>query len=353
MNNRSISKAERADLCKSLDRAPYQQYRIGTLLRSAVVCEIVDTALVVRFKDVPNRDRLVAELEDAFRKAKVSEIVQEHLGHHLTIEPDLLIAKDYYIQTIREIMDATQIEESVRQPEYEIPDKATFETVVQYTEWFIAGGESRGNTHNRRHYRYDRYLTALNASGLSSRMTHRRMVHVDIGCGPGLFSWAFLDWAREQQISYSNIALYGYDHSEQMVALAHQICGKLRVAVGGYPRFSYSHDRDDFLAKLGVPHDGREDYVITLGHVLAGNQEYRDILEFVFIIEHVMRLQPSSKPLTVIVCDAVSERYRRYFEQGWDKLLQALRERGLMCNEVPTGTYTSSDRCVLLSRREV
>ena len=261
--------------------------------------------------------------------------------------------RNCYIQAVHDIMNKHRISAARSRPDYNIPIGATFTSVVQYMEWYIAGGEPRSNPQSKLHYRYDRYLGALNASGLSSRINHRGIVHFDIGCGPGLFSWAFLDWAREHKISHSDIALYGYDHSQQMVELAHQMRDKLKVAVGGYPAFFYSYSRNMFLEKLEVPYDEKVDCVVTLGHVLAGNHDDRDILEFGIIIQQVMQSQHSSTPLTVIECDAVSEKHRSDFEQGWGKLLQALRERGLVCNEVPTGIYSTSDRCVLLSRREV
>ena len=330
-----------------------QKYDIMALLRSAATYAIVDGTLIIRFKTVRQRDMLASELEDVRCKATVSALVQEYLGGDLAVEPGLLSIKDYYIQAIRGIMDTNQIEESVRQPEYEIPDKATFETVVQYTEWYIAGGEQRASSQSKRHYRYDRYLRALQECGLSSRTTSQRITHIDIGCGPGLFSWALLDWARENQINYSGIDLYGYDHSQQMIELARQVQDGLRGVVSDYPKLHYYCDMGTFLADIVERCDSGRDYVITLGHVLAGNQDNNDINEYIRIVDQVLQLQDSTKPITVLASDATSGKHRSDFVGGWNKLLQALRARGVACTEMPVTTNYTGDRCVLLSRREV
>ena len=162
-------------------------------------------------------------------------------------------------------MDTNQIEESVRQPEYEIRDKATFETVVQYTEWYIAGGEQRASSQSKRHYRYDRYLAALRACDLSSRATSQRITHIDIGCGPGLFLGCFSIGLRENQFNYSGIDLYGYDHSQQMIELARKMQDGLRGVVSDYPKLHYSCGMDTFLADIAMRYDSGRDYVITLG----------------------------------------------------------------------------------------
>ena len=173
------------------------------------------------------------------------------------------------------------------------------QTVVQYVEWYIAGGEQRVSSQSKRHYRYDRYVGALRACGLSSRTTSQRITHIDIGCGPGLFSWVLLDWARENQINYSGIDLYGYDHSQQMIKLARQVQDGLRGVVSDYPKLHYSYDMDTFLADIAMRYDSGKDYVITLGHVLAGNQDTSDINEYARIIEHVVESQDSPRSITV------------------------------------------------------
>ena len=199
------------------------------------------------------------------------------------------------------------IQPAVWQPPYEVQPDATMAEVARYTDWYIAG---RGDT--QPHYRFNRYYYVIKytASSVNYRVNYSsRVVHIDIGCGPGLFAWALLDWARENHIEYSRIDLYGYDQSKQMVELARQMRDRLRVEVGDYPMLYYHYDLDSLLENLEVRYDRGADCIVTLGHVLAGNQESSDLDEYTRIVDQIVKLQNPSKQTTVLVSDATSGKH--------------------------------------------
>ena len=49
--------------------------------------------------------------------------------------------------------------------------------------------------HSKPHFRYEYYHGALSLAlaGLDFDPANRRVVHLDIGCGPGVFSWVIYD----------------------------------------------------------------------------------------------------------------------------------------------------------------
>ena len=74
------------------------------------------------------------------------------------------------------------------------------------------------------HFRYQYYHDALSLAITRLRFgpANRRVVHLDIGCGPGVFSWVIYDHMASQVTrDPSQVDYYGYDHSAAMIQLAH------------------------------------------------------------------------------------------------------------------------------------
>ncbi len=234
-------------------------------------------------------------------------------------------------------------------PGHEVPADATFEQVVQYTDWHTAD-RPRRTAGGDGHYRYDRYAAVFNA-GLGHNSS-RRIAHIDIGCGAGLFSWAFLDWARAHQIEPGRLALYGYDHSSETIRLAWMMYHRLRTVYTGYPRLRYYHKSEPFLQRLTKEHDMDTDYILTFGYVLAGNQTPDDMHIFTQIVDSIGDLNGSAS-YVLISSDATSGRHSSSSMKGWDTLLRALQARGVACTETGLATGYTGDRRMLLSRREV
>lgn len=234
------------------------------------------------------------------------------------------------------------IEAATTQPQYEVSANASLMDAVQYTDWYLT---TTGN--EVEHYRLDRYLKAIDLA-----LTHRgsRWVHVDIGCGAGPFSWAFMDWAAKHGVTSTDLTLYGYDPSQEMIRLAWMIRARLRSAVPDYPDLQYDSNYDSFVRRLAKVRS-RANCLITFGHVLAGNHDSEGISTFTRIIEQVTRLTDLSE-VWLLASDATSGRHRDSFESGWSTLLEALQDSGVGRRSVPVFTGRSSDRCVILSRKE-
>ena len=132
--------------------------------------------------------------------------------------------KSHYRRIICEIMSEYDIARPIEQPRYVVRRDTTFEQAVQYTDAYVGKGNAYFYSNARRHYRYDRYLRALG----NLQASEGRMAHVDIGCGAGPFSWAFLDWVTEQGVGLDRVDLYGLDHSWATIQLAKMISDKLK-----------------------------------------------------------------------------------------------------------------------------
>ena len=199
------------------------------------------------------------------------------------------------------------------------------------------------------HYRFDRYFNAIDQV-LANR--DGRCIHIDIGCGAGPFSWAFMDWATEHGIASTDLTLYGYDPSQEMIRLAWMLRAKLRSVVPDYPDLQYDSNYTSFVRRLANVRSHAK-CLITFGHVLAGNHDSEAISTFTRIIERVTRLTDYLSEVWLLASDATSDRHRDSFESGWSTLLLALQGSGVQHRSVPVFTGRSSDRCVVLSRQEV
>ena len=141
--------------------------------------------------------------------------------------------RDLYARVIRSIMAKYGIAGAEMPPRWSVRPNASFADVLRYTDWCAAKSD----------YRFGRYYSAI-GKALGSRA--KKWAHIDIGCGAGVFSWAFLDWAAERGIEYSNVTLYGYDACPQMIRLARMIRGKLKRNIPGYPDLHYHYDMASF-----------------------------------------------------------------------------------------------------------
>ncbi len=248
------------------------------------------------------------------------------------------LVRDLYLDVLDGIIAENRIERG--DPGYIISPAAEFETVVRYTDWYC-----RGNARSNPHYRYNRYREIV---GLW-RPTGRREAHVDIGCGAGLFSWAFLDWAREGNLAQDQIDLYGLDHSPQMINLAQQMRGRLIHHIAGYPELRYTHDMDTLLQELYIRHRSVTDYTITLGHVLIQAQHPDAILDFTRVIAQVVGLMDTGSNCVLMAVDARLQ--PDAFATGWDKLMESLSRAGIRHEEsnVPI-TAINDPGCAKIAR---
>ena len=121
--------------------------------------------------------------------------------------------------------------------------------------------------HTTPHFRYDYYRNALARALRLLRFDpgDRRVVHLDIGCGPGVFSWVMydhmvsLDTRNSDQVDY-----YGYDHCAAMIELAHLF---LELFPDRYEFHGFS-DLAEVRTTLLAQDLSNCDVVVTFGYAL-------------------------------------------------------------------------------------
>lgn len=99
--------------------------------------------------------------------------------------------------------------------DHEIPGNISLKEAIGYTgEFIVESGEE--------HFRYDYYRKKINNTPTMFGIGRvKKIVHLDLGCGPGLFSWVVRDYMLK---SYGkkpgDIEFIGYDHAQNMIRLA-------------------------------------------------------------------------------------------------------------------------------------
>lgn len=141
---------------------------------------------------------------------------------------------------------------------YEIGVEATQRQCLRYALRYVV-------RHSQLHYRYDMYRSTLNRA-LYRAAVHRHgdglMVHLDLGCGPGLFTWVVSDLSVRWDV---DVEQYGYDHSPEMIRLASEVWDE----IGDATHCAWHHNTEDMLSAAlagGPSHSG---LLVTFGHVLA------------------------------------------------------------------------------------
>ena len=229
-----------------------------------------------------------------------------------------------------DIMTESNIGPSER--DHNIPADASFEHVLQYTEWHMGFLNRRQRHPNAlQHYRYDRYRSLLELLDISTG----EQAHVDIGCGAGVFSWAFLDWLMANGIAHSLVSLYGYDHCREMIRLSYMLRGRIRQSITDYPELYYFQDLKSLTNRLessskngsvGIHH------TITFGHVLAQAHSPEAIQTYTKIISTIVDIRDPRSTCVIGAVDAIG--HFSEFSAGWDLLLESLTSCGFILNSL-------------------
>ena len=239
------------------------------------------------------------------------------IGVYAMLQPNVI--KDHYPRVISEIMAERGVAAS-GQPNYVVAPDTELPEVLRYTDWYVAG---RGDS--RSHYRYDRYMSGLQSHPASER----RQAHVDIGCGAGLFSWVFLDWATENSVGYDRVDLYGLDHCQAMLDLAEIARSKLLQYIPNYPSLRFCRDVDSILLQLTEHRREDTDYIITFGHVLIQAHSPENINDFTQIVVHINELKDAHSNLILVPVDAFSGNRPAEFSKAWKLLSDSLEQAGI------------------------
>ena len=241
------------------------------------------------------------------------------------------LVRDRYRGVLDQIMAQHRIPPTQHRPSPAVPANASFAEAVQNTDWFCWWNDTRPL------YRYRRYREVLGHTTPSGQ----RGAHVDIGCGAGLFSWAFLDRDLENNLPYDRIDLYGLDHSRAMIRLAQQMRRGLMRHIPQYPELRYTHSVNALLRDLSRHHFAGTDYTITFGHVLA--QAPNAIPDFARVAGHVVGLLDAQSNCVVLAVDA--QRASDPFAQQWNALLDRLSRLGIQHHQQRVRpTWINDDR---------
>ena len=223
---------------------------------------------------------------------------------------------ELYSRVLDEIMNQNNIDSPQYRPDHVVRANANLTQVAQNTKYYCCSG---GNPP----YRYRRYREVLGCM----RPSGNREAHVDIGCGAGLFSWVFLDWARAANVPFDRVDLYGLDHSPAMINLARRMRTGLARNVGNYPSIHYTHNVDSLLNEITNRHRAGTDYTITFGHVLAQARTPGAIRNFARVIAHIIRLLDAQANCALMAVDA--RNWSSAFASGWDALLDSIGRAGI------------------------
>ena len=237
------------------------------------------------------------------------------------------LIKDLYQGAILEIMEEKRIERALYRPDHDLAPDATFVEAVQYTHWYVVNPQG-----HEPHYRYRRYQQTLRLLANSGRP----QVHVDIGCGAGLFSWAILDWATAKGIEHKRVRLFGLDINRSSLRLAKQIRSRLTSDVSPYPNLHYYSNAEALSSNLQERHGKGSDYVITFGYVLVQlvqAQALGEIQRFGDVIGTVLDVLESGCNCTLIAVDSFSGQGTQRLGIGWSLLLESLNRFGIRSSE--------------------
>lgn len=257
---------------------------------------------------------------------------------------------DLYQGVIREIMRKHGIRRPTHKPKHEVGAEAPFEVVVQHTDFYIGQGNEE-QERSESHYRYRRYREAIGYVEALERleMVEERKAHVDIGCGAGLFSWVFLDWAIDKGMSWDNLVLYGFDHSPEMINLARDVRNRLKREMPSYPMLHYSHSVPALLRDLEETHQDGTDYIVTLGHVLAQTANAAEATSnFVSIIARILDMMANLSDCALVAVDA--KHWNKDFTVGWNSLVNRLQSLGIRCEtQQVISTVLNDYRCARIA----
>ena len=194
---------------------------------------------------------------------------------------------------------------------YVVPKNATLAQCIHYAqEYYVKGDE--------KHHRYDRcrrlLKTALNSLSPNTS-SEQTLLHLDIGAGPGLYSWVLRDYARRNYPTI-NLKLYGYDRAPRMAKLANMIWKRLDENVA----YSCFHDKNELYA-AAMSGSSRSVYVVlTLGYVLIQTDGDGSLKELASLCE---KFSVNSNACLIAI-DAYSGSRPTLFEDAWNKLVSLL-----------------------------
>ena len=193
-----------------------------------------------------------------------------------------------------------------------ISENVTQTQCIGYAQRYIVGGET--------HYRYDRYRERLKTcvQNVPFDQSVPTVMHLDLGAGPGLFTWAFWDLMHDEmgEDRWPSLDLFGYDHAPQMAALARRIWDRLELQT---PYRCFDSEEEAYANVW--PQGPRTNILITLGHSLIQVHEHGGLAVFAGLCEAIAGLDRNAR---LVAVDAHSGDRVNQFDTAWRKLVSMM-----------------------------
>ena len=212
---------------------------------------------------------------------------------------------------------------------YAIPEDASFQVCLGYLQKYVVA--------QRNHYRFNRYTGLLNPwyhenAFPSDRAEHYwdsgrdrlRFLHIDLGSGPGLFTWAVRDYLDDvfwgPSWEYESMHI-GYDYSASMVDLATVLWNRLAVD----SKAVWCSSQESLLALAQTPIGSCDYLLITMGHVIIqlSEQDQAELDRFADCIGQLLDCH-HAPPTDILIVDAHSGSRPQQFERALKRFVAAL-----------------------------
>ena len=212
----------------------------------------------------------------------------------------------------------------------------SLQQTIEYTRQFVV---EQTTPHFRYQYYHDALSLALTELGFDP--DNRQVVHLDIGCGPGVFSWVVYDHMASQATrDPGHVDYYGYDHAAAMIQLAHLFLERFPIK---YEFHGYS-DLAEIVTALADQDLSNCDVLITFGYALVQVRANPTALDdFATLIACVF----PSHSCIMVAADAYNYRPTRdAFDDQCRALETALIEVGVALGE----RVSTAQRSVMFAR---
>ena len=235
--------------------------------------------------------------------------------------------REYYIQSFRQIKRKF----GELPCSHFIPENISLQQAIGYTREFIVESDVE-------HFRYDYYRKKIgNALTMFGIEQAKKTIHLDLGCGPGLFSWVIQDYMHKHyRKNPGDLEFIGYDHAQEMIHLANLFQEYLPVNF----KFDGYFKVDEIRNMLNSRNFSDCSCIVTLGYVLIQVKYNREALQdFVQIIQDLF---PAKSCILVAVDAYSSESRRQDFRDTCKELLAAVTDAGINAKPKPIGNFGST-----------
>ena len=209
------------------------------------------------------------------------------------------------------VIESIASEEGSGDVSHVVPRDATLSQCIGYARDYVVRKQQE-----QPHYRYEKYLTTLRKCMQILPFDHGTptAMHLDLGAGPGLFTWVFWDYLQGATSDESGLSLdlFGYDHATEMARLARRVWGAFGLRAA-YRCFDSEREVYANVWPQGPP----TNVLITLGHSLIQVHQHGGLGVFAKLCEAVAGLDRSAR---LVAVDARGAGRPGQFDSAWRAL---------------------------------